>query len=109
MKGISTNIPCTTKANCIKKAGYDFIFRYYAKNKRNEKVIKTEEAMAIAAERLYLAIVFQNSANKISYFTDAQGKKDGRDAYSYALNEIGQPANSAIYFAVDEDFWEHQI
>lgn len=109
MKGISTNIPCTIKATCIKKAGYDFIFRYYAKDKRYKKVVKIEEARAIAAAGLHLAIVFQNSANKISYFTHDQGKKDGHDAYAYALREMGQPANSAIYFGVDEDFSRQQI
>lgn len=37
------------------------------------------------------------------YFNKDQGASDGRVAYAYARDTIGQPAGSAIYFAVDYD------
>lgn len=104
MRGISTNIPCTDKAVCIKQAGYDFVFRYYAEHTRDPaKIIKPAEAAALAAAGLKIGVVFQNArSGRLSYFKRSTGKLDGAYAYQYA-RQMRQPAGSGIYFGVDCD------
>lgn len=110
MEGISTNRYCTQAAECVKQAGYDFIARYYSKTTQQpEKRMRLAEAQAIANAGLRLAVVYQDSANTSGYFSGERGVKDGHHAYNYAVQEIRQPAGSAIYFAVDYDATLSQI
>jgi hypothetical protein len=104
MRGISTDIPCTNKAVCIKQAGYDFVFRYYAEHTGNPaKVLKPDEAAALAMAGLKIGVVFQNRrSGNLSYFTRSAGRLDGAYAHRYA-QQMRQPAGSGIYFGVDCD------
>lgn len=103
MKGISTNRRCTKDAACIKKEGFDFVIRYYSQTTQQpEKVVTPEEAVAISAAGLQLAVVYEDLANHVGYFNHSEGKKDGYYAYFYA-QKLHQPGQSAIYFAVDYD------
>ena len=104
MRGVSTDIPCTTKASCIKTAGYEFVFRYYAEHTGNPaKVLKMPEATALAAAGLQIGVVFQNArSGRLDYFNARTGKLDGAYAHGYGQS-LGQPARSAIYFGVDCD------
>lgn len=110
MKGISTNRYCTQAVECIREADYDFVVRYYSRTTRQpEKRMLRAEAQAIANAGLRLAIVYQDSANTPGYFSRERGATDGRYAYNYAVQQIGQPVGSAIYFAVDYDATPQQI
>jgi hypothetical protein len=110
MTGISTHRNCAQAAECIRQAGYDFVIRYYSRTTEiPEKRMLAAEARAIAAAGLHLGVVYQDAANKLRFFTRQRGVIDGRYAYNYATQDIGQPADSAIYFAVDFDFTSSQI
>lgn len=110
MTGISTYRNCAGAAECIKEAGYDFVIRYYSRLTRMpEKRMRQDEAQAISNVGLQLAVVYQDSANAPDYFTLVRGARDGQYAYNYAIQEIGQPAGSTIYFAVDYDATQQQI
>lgn len=110
MNGISTHRNCAQAAECIRQADHDFVIRYYSRTTRvPEKRMLPAEAQAISNAGLQLGAVYQDAANKIALFTRERGITDGRYAHTYAAGQIGQPAGSAIYFAVDEDFLPRQI
>jgi hypothetical protein len=103
MLGISSNRYCTSDAACLRQAGYDFVIRYYSRTTHQpEKVILIDEAKALSAAGLQLAVVYEDNADHAGYFNGAEGKKDGYYAYYYA-QKLHQPGGSAIYFAVDYD------
>lgn len=104
MKGVSTDIPCTGKADCIRRAGYDFVFRYYAEHTtRPAKILKAPEAAALSRAGLQIGVVFQNArSGQLSYFKASSGRADGLYAHQYAQG-LRQPRGSAIYFGVDLD------
>jgi hypothetical protein len=67
------------------------------------------EAQAICAQGLRIAVVFQQRQDRAEDFSDVKGYEAGRRAYRYALNDIGQPEDSAIYFGVDFDATDEEI
>lgn len=78
-------------------AGFRYAGRYLG---NSWKSFDKKEAKAIQKAGIKLISIFQKSANKISYFTEKQGTVDGKDAEKWA-KAVGQPAGTAIYFAVD--------
>jgi len=60
-----------------------------------------KKAEKITAAGLSIGIVFQSAGNSRQSFSKSKGRKDARSAFNYAINTIGQPGNTAIYFAVD--------
>jgi hypothetical protein len=104
MTGISTYRNCAQAVECIKQAGYDFVIRYYSRTTRiPEKRLRLAEAQEISNAGLKLGIVYQDKDNELRLFTRERGVVNGRYAHNYATEQIGQPAGSAIYFAVDFD------
>lgn len=109
-KVIDTPWNVTSHLTSLRLGGVETIFRYY--NHQNssrlpEKRVEKVEADAIAAEGLSLAVVFQQrggAGGNISDLDAASGTSDARRAVDLAAR-IGQPAGSAIYFAVDHDFF----
>jgi hypothetical protein len=102
-KGFDTPTPVTKFTACLKASGYDFVVRYY--NVINHtKNLSLAEAIAITSAGLSIATVWENGfPTAPGYFSHAKGVFDGTSAYHLAQNEIGQPANTPIYFAVDYD------
>lgn len=98
-------------AGDLKKAGVETVIRYY--NHRNSKSLPTKrleksEANALLEAKLSIAIVFQQRGGKngkISDLDGASGKADAKRALELASN-IKQPKNSAIYFAIDHDYYK---
>lgn len=88
-----------TTASALKKAGFAYTARYLG---NSWKTFDAAEAKAIRKAGLKLVSIFQKSADRSAYFTEEQGRQDGRDAVKAAQN-VGQPAGTAIYFAVDFD------
>lgn len=110
MIGLSTNMSMSGKTDCLKAAGYDFVIRYYSRLTRHaEKRMLRDEAAAISRSGIKIGAVYQDRAQKIRDFSPERGLTDGRYAYDYAAGQIGQPAGSAIYFAVDADFTAAEI
>ncbi len=89
----------------LKAAGVTTVMRYY--NEANSSVLPQKrlelaEAKALAAAGLRIGVVFEEGNNKASAFGTAEGERAVAAALRCA-EAIGQPAGSAIYFAVDYD------
>lgn len=87
----------------LKSNGFECAIRYYTRNRGSWKRLKPEEAEVIVNAGLKLVVVYQDRGRTAADFSFTKGEAAGRAAAAYALNEIGQPAGSAIYFAVDYD------
>ena len=108
-KGISTNRLCESSADCLAAAGLSFVVRYYSRTTRQaEKQLRPREAATLARAGLDLAVVYQDNARLPGDFGLERGKLDGASAFA-AAGQVGQPAGSAIYFAVDTDFSAAEI
>ena len=101
-KGIDCAVPLTAdKAKAIAAAGYQFAARYLVPERLAWKRLTRAEAEAITAAGMKVVSVFETTANRPDGGA-AAGLEDGVEAYKEA-QLIGQPAGSAIYFAVDFD------
>jgi hypothetical protein len=102
-KGVDSPMNCTSLAAAIKNSGYDFVCRYY--NRKNPgKNLTRAEASALTQAGLYIVAVWENAfPTNADYFSNESGSQDGRDAFQYARDTIGQPVGTPIYFAVDYD------
>lgn len=92
------------KVQCLKDAGIQTIIRYYNNGNSHalpQKRLELAEAQVISNAGLQLAVIFQARQNKVEDFSFDQGHQTGTTAFDWAKNTIGQPLNSAIYFAVD--------
>ena len=109
VQGISTNRDCTAAAAQLLASGIHFVFRYHATTTQQaEKRLSPKEAAEVARAGLDLATVYQDRARTPADFGRARGEQDGAAAIVYA-GQVGQPAGSAVYFAVDVDFSEAQL
>ena len=109
LEGLSTNRRCETSATCLVAAGQHFVIRYHsARTTQSEKRLHPREAAELARAGLFIASVYQDRARKLEDFGAARGAEDAAAALIYA-GQVGQPAGSAVYFAVDEDFSAAQI
>ncbi len=101
LKGLDTTMELTRHAVALKRQGYDFALRYYSHNAA--KNLSLGEARALAQAGMRIGVVWETSGTRAGFFSRAQGLADGAAAYRMALDVIGQPFGSAIYFAVDYD------
>lgn len=96
--------------DCLKAAGVSGVFRYYASQTRlPEKRLTRNEAERLVAAGIAIGAVFQNSGDSPDCFSAELGAADAGSARDYAATVIGQPAGSAIYFAVDYDAGDDDI
>lgn len=101
---IDTPWNTTDQVDCLKAAGITTVIRYYNNGNSSalpEKRLELDEAQALSSGGLKIAVVFQTSQDEASDFSYDQGYSAGTSAYNWASGTIGQPFNSAIYFAVD--------
>jgi hypothetical protein len=105
-KIIDTNNETTQKLAQLKSAGIECVIRYISTNTAGEKVVKPAEARAIAAAGLKLALVFEVFGGANDFVHDdidaESGAKHGDFARQWAAN-VGAPANTIIWFAIDTD------
>lgn len=107
--GISTNRNCEAIGACLRDNGKDFVVRYHsARTQQAEKRLRPREAAELARAGLDVATVYQDNARLPGDFGRTRGVEDGTAAFT-AASQVGQPAGSAIYFAVDTDFSVAQI
>ena len=102
MKGID----CTAAINAatrkaLKESGYEFVCRYLVPASMAWKRLTKQEVQAITASGLFILSIFESSANRASSGASG-GAADGKAALIEAKS-VGQPEESAIYFAVDYD------
>ncbi len=103
---IDTPYNTTRKLQYLAKENVGTIIRYYNfSNSKTfpEKCLTLIEAQSICAQGMNIAVVFQQRQDSAEDFSQSKGFEAGLRAYRYALNDIGQPAGSAIYFSVDFD------
>ena len=94
--GISTNPNCEAIRQCLRDNGKAFVVRYHlARTQQPERRLRPREAAELAGAGLDVAVVYQDNARLPGDF--------GRAAFM-AAGQVGQPVESAIYFAVDTDF-----
>lgn len=106
MSIIDTPFNTQARIPCLVSKGIRTVIRYYNfSNSRSfpNKRLELAEAQALTAHGLQIAVVFQQRQNRIEDFNELKGVAAGRRAYRYAQDDIGQPADSAIYFSVDFD------
>ncbi|PWK45522.1 DUF1906 domain-containing protein [Pseudomonas sp. B21-040] len=109
---IDTPYNTTTKLRCLSKENVKTVIRYY--NFSNSKTFPDKcltliEAQSICAQGMNIAVVFQQRQDNAADFSEIKGYEAGRRAYRYALNDIGQPEGSGIYFSVDFDASTNEI
>lgn len=101
-KGIDCATPITASAaKALAASGYRFAARYLVPANYAWKRLTRSKAAAIAGAGLMVVSVYETTANRPAGGA-ANGRADGASARAEA-ELIGQPAGSAIYFAVDYD------
>jgi peptidoglycan hydrolase-like protein with peptidoglycan-binding domain len=98
--GMDANVNCTELASNIAVARIKFVVRYYSKF--SSKALTLTEARALSGAGLQLMTVYQDTNDKLEFFTTDIGAEQARRALDLA-GGIGQPEGSAIYFAADFD------
>jgi peptidoglycan hydrolase-like protein with peptidoglycan-binding domain len=98
--GMDASVDCTDFAQCIVSTGMKFVVRYYSQFAN--KLLTVDEAQALSDAGLQLVVVYQDKQNALRFFDADQGTASAARALTIAQG-IGQPAGSAIYFAVDFD------
>lgn len=101
-KGVDAATNMSSFAKRLRDGGIDVAIRYYTKFS-NFKRMSRQEADTLAAAGLKIAVVYQDWNDTIGRFSAAEGTAQATAALNYARDTIRQPANSAIYFAVDMD------
>ena len=110
IQGLDTYLTCTDKLiACFSENGYQFIGRYYFNlTKTIKEKFTAAEAQRISAAGMSCVAVYENQSNTAGYFTAAKGTSDAQGALAQA-QALGQPAGTAIYFAVDCDVTASEI
>jgi len=99
----TATIVTTSRLNSIIAKGYKFIGRYLNYLLGSHDNISVEEAQRISDAGLHIVSIYQTAyTTDPTDFTSQRGTSDVTDAISLATN-LGQPANTPIYFAVDCD------
>lgn len=101
---IDTNRRTTSRLGCMQGQGVQTIIRYYARTTgQPEKRLIRAEAEAILDAGASIATVHQAGGDGATSFSRQRGRQDAEYSLKYAIETIGQPDGSAIYFAVDFD------
>lgn len=98
--GLDCASPVTAALPALKRAGYQWVGRYYSRSPA--KNLTRVEAVAIAAAGLRVVTVWEARGDQASSFSRSQGSADGGAALAQA-HACGQPLGTPIYFAVDFD------
>jgi hypothetical protein len=101
-QGIDLPTDAGSVIDAIRGAHLDFVARYYRSPTSHWPTLSASEARLLSSSNLNIVVVWEGASNHASYFSQASGANDATSAYHQAKS-IGQPAGSAIYFAVDYD------
>ena len=98
------------KAKTLYDNGYRYIGRYLTGTYGGgiSKALTGSEANIILDAGLRFFPIYQTSSNSESYFTEERAIYDAQAAIS-ASDNLGLPAGTIIYFAVDFDAMDYQI
>lgn len=84
----------------LKNSRFEFVARYYREPVSRWPALSAAEAQRLSSQGLKIVAVWESHSRKPSHFTYSTGFYDATTAYREAV-AAGQPAGSAIYFAVD--------
>jgi hypothetical protein len=84
----------------LKTSRLDFVARYYRDPTSRWPTLTAAEAQRLSALGLKIVAVWESHSGSAWYFSYASGYWDGISAYREGV-AAGQPAGTAIYFAVD--------
>jgi Rv2525c-like, glycoside hydrolase-like domain len=99
-RGIDMATDARDNSNELKHSGLDFVARYYRDPASRWPTLSASEAQQLSSLGLSIVTVWEWHSHKPEYFSYASGHRDALAAHKQA-SAIGQPAGSAIYFAVD--------
>jgi hypothetical protein len=98
---VDASVNVTKALSCFKANGINAVIRYYNRD-MTRKVIRAEEFNAVLASGLSLCIVHQRGGRDPAEYGAKNGTLDAAHCRKYG-HDLGQPAGSGIYFAVDFD------
>lgn len=98
--GMDSRTNCSPFTDRIFGEGMKFVARYYSHV--SSKTLTPAEAQQLSSREIGLIAVFQDSNNSVDLFSTDIGESQAAKALELAA-AIGQPAGTAIYFAVDFD------
>jgi hypothetical protein len=101
-RGVDCALDCTKIAAKVSAAGQQFVARYY-RGRSQFPTLTAAEAAALCGANLKIVTVWEAASDHIGHFSHSSGVDEGTSAYRQAL-VVGQPPNTPIYFAVDNDF-----
>jgi hypothetical protein len=102
-KGFDASLFIGGKAAAMLADGFDFALKYLVPGTVNKhKHWTPDEIKEYKNAGFKLGSAWESAGDNIGHFTAAHGTADGQAALQHA-KAIGQPAGSAIYFAVDFD------
>lgn len=104
--GFDASTNCQNLASQLTGAGMSFAARYYSAG--TSKNLTAAEAKALSAGGVQIVAVYEDSNNAVGFFSASAGTSQANRALQLAA-EIGQPAGSGIYFAVDYDATQSDV
>ena len=99
-QGIDLPTDASDALNEIRDSKLDFVARYYRSPISRWPTLTAAEAQRLSGLGVNIVAVWESHSHDPAYFTYQTGYSDALTAYAQAKG-IGQPAGSAIYFAVD--------
>jgi Rv2525c-like, glycoside hydrolase-like domain len=99
-QGIDMPTDASDALDALQASRVDFVARYYRDPDSGWPALSPSEARRLSALGLKIVAVYEWHSPDPSHFTYASGYSDAMSAYAQA-RAVGQPAGSAIYFAVD--------
>jgi glycoside hydrolase-like protein len=101
-RGIDLPTDASDVLNEVKDSRVDFVARYYRDPASRWPTLSASEAQRLSSLGLKIVAVWESHSRYPAYFSYSSGYNDALTAYRQA-RAVGQPAGSAIYFAVDFD------
>jgi Domain of unknown function (DUF1906) len=101
-QGIDLATDASNVLNELKGGRVEFVARYYRNPESRWPALSAGEAQQLSSQGLKIVAVWEAHSRKPAHFSYFSGQDDAMTAYRQA-RAIGQPAGSAIYFAVDFD------
>jgi len=99
-QGIDLPTDASDALNDIRDSKLDFVARYYRSPTSRWPTLTAAEAQRLSSLGVKIVAVWEWRSHDPAYFSYASGYSDAIGAYTQA-KAVGQPAGSAIYFAVD--------
>ncbi|MEK4039103.1 MULTISPECIES: glycoside hydrolase domain-containing protein [Paenibacillus] len=104
----ATNVT-SARLMTLQNNNFTFVGRYLNRVEGSHDGLTDAEITRISNAGLFIVSLYENKGGTtVSYFTNAQGVSDAKDAVELA-NDFGQTNATPIYFAVDRDMTTTQI